>query len=112
MFEVTKNSKYLGVTIINDLSWANHTNNTTAKANRTIGFLRRINIHACPKEVKEAAYTTLVRPSIEYASAVWDPFSKNQISQLDSVQRRAARFVSNNFQDREPGAATSIISNL
>jgi hypothetical protein len=28
------------------------------------------------------------------------------------VQRRAARFVSNNFQDREPGAVTSIISNL
>ena len=38
--------------------------------------------------------------------------TKNQISQLDSVQRRAARFVSNNFQDREPGAVTSIISNL
>jgi hypothetical protein len=37
---------------------------------------------------------------------------ENQISQLDSVQRRAARFVSNNFQDREPGAVTSIISNL
>jgi hypothetical protein len=54
----------------------------------------RRNIHACPKEVKEAAHTTLVRPSIEYASAVWDPFNKNQISQLDSVQRRAARFAS------------------
>jgi hypothetical protein len=24
-----------------------------------------------------------VRPSIECASAVWDPFNKNQISQLD-----------------------------
>jgi hypothetical protein len=101
VLEVAKDSKYLGVTISNDLSWANHISNITAKANRTIGFLRH-NIHACPKEVKEAAYTTLVRPSIEYASAVWDPFNKNQISQLDSVQRRAARFVSNNFQDREP----------
>ena len=70
MLEVTKDSKYLGVTISNDLSWANHISNITAKANRTIGFLRR-NIHACPKEVKE----TLVRPSIEYASAVWDPFN-------------------------------------
>jgi hypothetical protein len=50
----------------------------------------------------------IVRPSIEYASAVWDPFNKNQIFQLDSVQRRAARFASNNFQDREPGAVTSI----
>ena len=111
VLEVTKDSKYLGVTISNDLSWANHISNITAKANRTIGFLMR-NIHACPKEVKEAAYTTLVRPSIEYASAVWEPFNKNQIFQLDSVQRRDARFASNNFQDREQGAVTSIISNL
>ena len=110
MLEVTK-VKYLGVTISNDLRWVNHISNITAKPNRTIGFLRR-NIHACPKEVKETAYTTLVRPSIEYASAVWDPFNKKQISQLDYVQRRVARFVSNNFQDREPGAVTSIISNL
>ena len=76
MLEVTKDSKYLGVSISNDLSWGNHTSNITAKANRTIGFLGR-NIHACPKEVKETAYTTLVRPSIEYASALWDPFNKN-----------------------------------
>jgi len=109
VLEVTKDSsKYLGVTISNDLSWANHISNITAKVNRTIGFSRR-NIHACPKEVKAAAYTTLVRLSIEYASAVWDPLNKKQISQLDSVQRRAVRFVSNNFQDREPGAVTSMI---
>ena len=47
-----------------------------------------------------------MRPSIEYASAVWDPFNKNEISQLDSVQLRAARFVSNNSQDRESRADT------
>ena len=87
--EVTKDSKYLGVTIRNDLSWANHKSSISTKANRTIDFLVR-NIHACPKEVKAVAYTTLVRPSIEYASAVWDPFNKNQISQLDSVQRRVS----------------------
>ena len=39
--EATKDSKYLGVTISNDLSWANHISNITAKSNRTIGFLRR-----------------------------------------------------------------------
>jgi hypothetical protein len=43
VLEVTKDSKYLGVTISNDLSWANHTSNITAKANRTIGFLQALN---------------------------------------------------------------------
>ncbi len=109
--EEQKDSKYLGVTISNDLSWGNHINNVVCRANRTIGFLRR-NIHACPKEVKTAAYTTLVRPTIEYAAAVWDPYSKNHIMQLDAVQRRAARFVNNNFYDKDQGAVTSMLNNL
>ena len=69
ILEVTKDSKYLRVTFSSDLSWTSHINNISAKANRTIGFLRR-NIHSCSKEVKATAYTTLVRPSIEYASSV------------------------------------------
>jgi hypothetical protein len=111
VFEATKDSKYIGVAISNDRSCDKHTRNITANANLTIDFLRS-NKHACPKEVKEVAYTTLVRLSIEYASAVWDLFNKNQISQVEYVQRRAARFVSNNFQVREPRKVTSMISNL
>jgi hypothetical protein len=108
ILEVTKDSKYLGVTFSSDLSWNNHISNISAKANRTIGFLRR-NIHSCPKEVKATAYTTLVRPSIEYASSVWDPYTRNNIHQLEAIQRRAARFVYNNFYDR---VVTSMISRL
>ena len=62
VFEVTKDSKYIGVAINNDLSWEHHTRNITANANLTIDFLRR-NKHACPKGVKAVAYT-LVRLSI------------------------------------------------
>jgi hypothetical protein len=56
--EVTKDSKYLGVTISTALSWNSHINNIYAKANRIISFLRR-KIHSCPKEVKRNP-----RPSI------------------------------------------------
>ena len=109
ILEVTKDSKYLGVTFSSDLSWNSHINNISAKANRTIGFLRR-NMHSYPKEVKASAYRTLVRPSIEYASSVWDLYTRNNIQQLEAIQRRAARFVYNNFYDREPGVVTSMIS--
>jgi hypothetical protein len=54
--EVTTDSKYLGVTISNDLIWGTHIRGISAKANRTISFLRR-DIHSCPKVVKAAAYT-------------------------------------------------------
>jgi hypothetical protein len=111
ILEVTKDSKYLGVTFSSDLSWNSHINNISAKANRTIGFLRR-NMHSYPKEVKASAYTTLVRPSIEYASSVWDLYTRNNIQQLEAIQRRAARFVYKNFYDREPGIVTSMVSRL
>ena len=50
-------------------------------------------LSGCSSETKEKAFTTLVRPVLEYAGAVWDPYQANHISQLDSVQRKAARFV-------------------
>ena len=34
-------AKYLGLTITNKLQWDQHINNITAKANKTLGFLRR-----------------------------------------------------------------------
>jgi hypothetical protein len=37
----TEASKYLGVTISKDLSWTNHINNTTAKANNSLEFIKR-----------------------------------------------------------------------
>jgi len=38
-----------------------------------------------------------VRPIIEYASVVWSPYTKDDISRLEMVQRKAAHFVYNDF---------------
>ena len=46
--------KYLGVIITHDLRWNAHISNMFTKANRTLGFLRRI-LYQCPQDVKEAA---------------------------------------------------------
>ena len=43
--------------------------------------------------VKAVAYKCLVRPILEYASPVWCVHSSKDISQLESIQRRAARWV-------------------
>jgi hypothetical protein len=37
--------------------------------------------------VKSAAYTSMVRPTMEYASSVWDPTSRKKIGNLEKVQK-------------------------
>ena len=48
--------------------------------------------------MKEIAYTTLVRPKLEYGCEAWDPHFNMDISSLERVQRKAARFCLNNYQ--------------
>ena len=67
-------AKYLGVTIQNDLNWNKHIDATTKTTNNTRAFLQR-NIKQCPGKTKELCYKTLVRPILEYASVIWDPFT-------------------------------------
>ena len=80
------------------------------KANRTLEFLRR-NLFSCPKDVKEAAYKTLVRPILEYGSTVWDPHCNGLNGELENVQKRAVRFVTRNYS-RETGSMTGILEEL
>ena len=51
----------------------------------------------CSKEVKETAYLTLVRPCLEYASSVWDPYQLYLISNIEKIQRRAARWTLSDY---------------
>ena len=73
VLENVDNIKYLGVTITNDLKRNTHISNVCTKANRTLDFFRRT-IFSCPKNVKEAAYKSMVRPILEYGSSAWDPY--------------------------------------
>ena len=57
----------------------------------------RRNLHNCPRSVRETAYKTLVRPTLEYASAAWDPHYEKDIQKLERVQRKAARFCAGNY---------------
>ena len=65
-------TSYLGVCLSETLEWEAHINKITSKANFTLGFLRR-NLKACPPKLGGTAYFSLVRPSLEYSSTVWDP---------------------------------------
>ena len=64
------------------------------KANRLLGFLKR-NLYNAPIQIKEHLYKQLLLPSMEYCSAIWDPYHQTTVSKLEMIQHRAARFVLN-----------------
>jgi len=54
-------------------------------------------MNSCSIPVKEVCYKMMVRPILEYTSPVWSPSTELNILKLKMVQRRAARFVLNDF---------------
>ena len=103
-------TNYLGVTLAVALSVYIH-NSYKAKASGTLGFLRR-NLYNCTKEARERSYNTFVVPTLQYASAAWDPYLEGDVEQLERVQRRGARFVHKNYRDRTPGCVTKMVNDL
>ena len=92
--EFVDQRNYLGVSLHNRLSWKPHVNQICYKANHQLGFLYR-NLKGCPKYFKECAYKQIVLPSIQYCSALWDPYYQNSIHKVEMIQHRVARFILN-----------------
>jgi hypothetical protein len=86
----------LRVAIHTTINWNTHWKHNQ-KGNSTKVFIQR-NPQHCPQRTKDVCYTALLRSLPEYASTVWDPFNYVNIQQLESVQRRSAKFVMNDYR--------------
>jgi len=95
--DVVTSAKHLGVHLDQKLNFNTHCDAISKKANGTRAFLSR-NLSHCSQQVKEAAYTMYVRPTIEFASSAWDPHTQRNIQKIEKVQRGAARFVVGDYQ--------------
>ena len=83
--------KYFATIINSKLSWSKHIQEIATKAYKVKDFLQR-NLHSCPMSVKAKCYKSLVKPLLEYACVAWAPHTQRDISSIESLQRRAARF--------------------
>ena len=95
ILKIVEHHPYLGIELQSDLKWDHHIKQITGKAT----------LSRCPEHTKERAYAALVRPPVDFASAVWDPHLKKDIKEVEKMQRRAARFVNGVYQ-REDGIVT------
>lgn len=111
VLETVRDNPYLGLQISDDLNWRNHISNTISKASTVLGLLRR-NLKYLPKDYKITAYQTLVRSILEYGAIIWDPYLQQDSLSLERVQRRAARFILNDYQSRQQGFMTAALKEL
>jgi hypothetical protein len=90
----SQEQKDLGVTISSDLKWTSHINKSVSKGYRMLGLLKRhTNKGDFDVNTKKALYLTLVRPSLGYANQVWSNTSVGNLKTIESLQRRATRYI-------------------
>ena len=88
--EVVEREKDLGVIVSSDLKWESHIVETTAKANRILGMLKKA-FSSRDSALWKNLYTSLVRPHLEYAVQIWSPTRVSDILAVERVQSRATR---------------------
>ena len=91
------NHDYLGVTISSDLIWLRHVAIISNKASRTLGLLRRT-LSPCSQNVKSISCKMLVRPQLEYASEVWNPYTIKCTKKIEQIQRNSCRLIFHEYR--------------
>ena len=94
-----------------NLRWNRRIADITGRTNKLLGLLGR-NLSSGDKRVKEAVSFGLVRPLLEYASQAWDLYTDNLSNEVEKIQRRAARFVTSDYQNYEFGSVTKLLEDL
>jgi hypothetical protein len=85
----------------------------TAKANQSlgIGFIKR-NLKVHSPAIKEHAFKALVRPKLEYCNNIWNTHTQQQKLQIEKIQRRVARYVSNRYMYHNTSSVADMMSDL
>ena len=83
----------LGVMMTSDTSWSNHIALISSKAYKKLGLLRRTFCSTNSIWAKKSLYLSLVRSQLVYCSQIWRPSLLKDIITLETIQRRATKFI-------------------
>ena len=76
-----------------DTSWSNHIALISSKAYKKLGLLRRTFCSTNSIWAKKSLYLSLVRSQLVYCSQIWRPSLLKDIITLETIQRRATKFI-------------------
>ena len=98
------------------MKWNTHVKKTAAKGNQMLGVFLR-NLKNCPRNLKDLAYKSILRPKLEYAfisrdattmltlfkcvvlsrldygSQLWSPTQIKSLNKIERVQRSFTKFI-------------------
>ncbi len=101
------NNPYLGLILSKDLKRSAHIEKKSRKASPTPGFIQR-NLKKCPSQVKKRIYCAWALNG----ETVWDPYHEKDIYKLEKIQRKAARFITNDYKSREKRTMNKMLNEL
>lgn len=85
--------KDLGINFDKNLKFSPHIATIVNKANSRLGIIKR-NFSNHTKELILPLYKALVRPILEYGSTIWCPMLRGDIIEVEKVQKRATKMIS------------------
>ena len=87
----------LGITVTQDLSWSQQHSKICGKAYMSLNLIRRIIPTNYSTNLKKQLYLSLVRSHLTYCSQLWRPKLIKDIKSLEKVQRRATKYILNDY---------------
>ena len=88
--------KDLGIILTSDLSFTSHHQHLISSAYKILGILRR-SFTSASTSSKKKLYLSLVRSRLTYCSQIWHPFLLKDIQAIEKVQRRATKYILNDY---------------
>ena len=88
----TTKEKDLGVTFCADMKVSEQCGIAASKGSKILGLIRRTIMYK-EKQLIVPLYKAMVRPHLEYCIQSWGPYPKKDIDELERIQRRATKMI-------------------
>ena len=82
----------LGIMFSRNFKFKSHIHKMVQKANKVLGVINRTFKYLDPN-IMHLLYTSLVRPHLDYASNIWNPYLLEDMCTIEKLQRRATKLI-------------------
>ena len=82
----------LGIMFSRNFKFKSHIHKMVQKANKVLGVINRTFKYLDPN-IMRLLYTSLVRPHLDYASNIWNPYLLEDMRTIEKLQRRATKLI-------------------